>query len=124
MKIYLASRFRTVKQTNDFAKELREQGHTIVSTWHDTEAIMLPLPKPEIGRASSTSFQIARKDLSEIISCDALIVLSQDCEATPGGLWFEAGYALGIQKPVYIVGPRFNVFCHLLLDWYSGGFAD
>lgn len=119
MRIYIASRFRTIQATHDFADTLRAAGHEVVSTWHAAEAVNRPLPKPATDRMSDTAIAIATRDLREIDGCDAVIVLTTDCEATPGGLWFEAGYAKGQGKAVYVHGPRWNVFGHLLPDWES-----
>jgi nucleoside 2-deoxyribosyltransferase len=117
MKIYLAGRFHTSQAINLFADQLQREGHEVVSTWHRTEALNRPLPEPKKGAIDGPSAMIAVRELVEIETADALIVMSADCEWTPGGLWFEMGYASGLKKKVYVYGPRQNIFCHLVEDW-------
>ncbi len=112
MKIYLASRFSNNSIVNAKANELSLLGHEIISTWHSTEALNpVPLDSPSFA---ANSHNAALRDLAEIDMSDAVLLITERCEAVPGGLWFEAGYALGGGKRVFIDGPRINAFCYLL----------
>lgn len=115
MKIYLASRFRNYEILRVLAADLEKEGHAVVSTWHVTEA-------PSPVAKDDPSYQdhcivAALRDLKEIQSCDALLLITEGCEAVPGGMWYEAGYAKGIGKAVYIKGPHINIFCGLCSEW-------
>jgi nucleoside 2-deoxyribosyltransferase len=115
MKIYLASRFSNHEKLNDLATTLAAEGHTVVSTWHRTEAPS-PVPRDHTDYLDN-SVRAAERDLREIAESDALILLTENCEAIPGGMWFEAGYAKALGKACLIQGPRINIFCHLCSEW-------
>ena len=83
MKIYLASRFSNHEKLNDLATTLAAEGHTVVSTWHRTEA---PSPvRRDHPDYLDNSVRAAERDLREIAESDALILLTENCEAIPGG---------------------------------------
>jgi nucleoside 2-deoxyribosyltransferase len=111
MKFYIASRFKTVGAVNELADDLDSMGHDVVSTWHRTEALA-PLALDDPGRPAHLR-SAAIRDIAEIDQSDALVILTEGCEQTPGGLWVEVGYALGRRKRVFVVGPQINVFCYL-----------
>ncbi len=115
MKIYLASRFRNHEYLNEFAASLCAEGHEVVSTWHAIEAPN-PFTKDDPDYQDK-SIAAAMRDLREIDAADALILITYGCEAVPGGLWYEAGYAKGTGKAVHIKGPRINIFCSLCAEW-------
>lgn len=101
MKVYIATRFRTRPAALLYAAKLQAQGHEVVSRWlfntieeHDKRLVALD-------------------DLEDVRRCDELHVLSTDCELTPGGLWYEMGYAAALGKRVRVIGPAINVFCLL-----------
>jgi len=102
MMVYIASRFRNksgVKQLTAKFLTAKPPIHAIQS-WPD---------EPEDNRPGFS----AKCDLEEIQSADAVIVWTEDCELVPGGMHFEAGYALGLGKRVIQIGPRVNIFYHL-----------
>lgn len=57
---------------------------------------------------------IAARNLDDLTSADVVIVLTEGCKQTTGGMWVECGYALGADKLTYILGPYANSFSHLL----------
>ena len=111
LRIYLASRFRTLPAVLALKEKLTAAGHRIVSTWHDRDAIN-PVP-PDSPEYQATAVGSALRDKREIRDSDLLLILTNDCEATPGGLWFEMGFAHASGIAVVFYGPRINVFCHL-----------
>lgn len=104
-KIYIASRGRNQQMCRDLARLLDEMGHGIVSSWIDVDL--------EEESDKSIWPEIAQKDLNEIDQCDILVLMTEGCEAVPGGMWYEAGYAHAKGKKVIVIGPRHNVFCTL-----------
>lgn len=77
-------------------------GHTVTSRWLDEK--------------DGTDLQIAAIiDIDDLRSSDAVIVFTEDSSVgyTTGGRHVELGFALAIHKPICIVGPRENVFCHM-----------
>lgn len=57
----------------------------------------------------------ATDDFGDVIRADMLIAFTEEPRSTNsrGGRHVELGIALGAGKPIYLVGPRENVFCHL-----------
>ena len=108
MTIYIASRFRNREAVKALAARLHELGIETTQTW----------PEIDFGVGNGDGYvpdaeqKAAIRDLAEMDLADALIVYTFDCEQTPGGLHFEAGYAFGKGIPVVVIGPRVNVFYH------------
>lgn len=98
MKIYIASRFKNKEWVRSWAKDLPER-YEVVSTWHNLE-----------DSADGTRAEAAMRDLRELDLCDAVVVITHGCEAVPGGMHFEAGYAYGKGKQIYLIGPAVNIF--------------
>jgi hypothetical protein len=66
-----------------------------------------------------TESKLAEMDLNQIDSVQTVVVLTEGCEQTPGGMNFEAGYAWGQFKHLVVVGPRVNIFYHQKsVEWY------
>jgi len=113
MKIYLASRFRTAATVRALAGKLREAGHIITSTWHDIEATPAGLvPYSDPGHEDHARLA-ALRDIDQIQAADVFVILTEDCEKTPGGLWFEMGVAYDKCMPCFVLGPKINIFCYL-----------
>jgi nucleoside 2-deoxyribosyltransferase len=100
MIIYIASRFRNKPLVREAGKRLEKAGIETLHTW--TEEVEGYAPE-----------DAADRDLLEIEQSDGILVLTDDCEMVPGGMHFEAGYALGRKKQVHLVGPKVNIFYHL-----------
>ena len=100
MKFYLAGSFSSQSMLLAIMYLLQAMGHEVTSHW-----------LIQTGNAPNPTR--AKMDLSDIDVADAVIVFTS-IPSTTGGLWVELGYALGIGKPVYLCGPRSNVFAHLV----------
>ncbi len=114
MNFYLASRTQHKQAIVLIGKLLVALGHEIVSTWHTEDS--------KIKRAQQTDHysmddplvnQAVVRALAEIEKTDVLLVYTVGSELSAGGLFFEAGYALGKGKQVYVFGPHVNIFCTL-----------
>jgi nucleoside 2-deoxyribosyltransferase len=110
MKIYLAARYGRKQEIADRARELEAVGVMITSRWHDKPFEPYPRdatnPDPEMIRA-------ALDDLRDIDRADALLVFTDPGAVLGGGHHWEAGYAYGQNKIIYLLGPRQTVFYHL-----------
>lgn len=100
MKLYIAGAAQALCQ--DVAAALTAAGHKIVSTWL-TRTFMPTNNYPEYCRAD-----IAVMDVKEVQLADALVLLSS-ITPVPGGKFVEAGVAIGLSKPVYVLGHRENM---------------
>jgi len=66
------------------------------------------------GEEGLTRSEISSLDLVDVKEADCFIIMSYP-RGTPkpgGGRWVEFGYALGLGKRCFVVGPYENVFCH------------
>lgn len=103
MKVYLANKYENKHHMRDAATLLRSKGIEVTSTWID---------EPQ---RSGTNKDWAFQDLLEISQADCLVFFSESpTEPTlRGGRHVEYGYALGIRKPIIVVGPKENIFHNL-----------
>ncbi len=103
MKVYIASHDQTYAQ--ELAIHLKSLGHAIVSEWvfHATE-----FGKPH---TDAECRRIADGDLSDVERCDVLVLIG-GTEKRSGGKFIEAGYAMGMGKPVWVLGRRENTMLH------------
>ena len=102
MKIYIASRFKNKPIIPAVVERLKEWGHDVVSRWHTVE--------DEPWTVEEAVFF----DLEDLNNADALLLYTEDCQAVPGGMHFELGYAYAKGKPCYLLGPSVHIFCRLL----------
>jgi len=109
MKIYLAARYGRRLEMVGYAADLESIGAEVVSTWidghHET--------RPNIDEDATPEEKAiwAREDLYDVARCDVLVAFTERAgTSSRGGRHVETGYALGLGKPVCIVGPIENVF--------------
>lgn len=93
--------------------ELEVNGHEVTARWvngnHEWEGQNDDyIPEGEAAR-------YAMEDLADIDGADLLIAFTEEPDSgfSRGGRHVEMGYALGKGVPIWIVGPRENVFANL-----------
>lgn len=100
MRFYIASHCKML------AVELRDKlnrlGISVTSSWIDSEFM------PTDHYTESECTQIAESNFNDIKSSDALILISGP-DKYSGGKFVEAGYAMALGKPVFVVGHRENM---------------
>jgi hypothetical protein len=100
MKPYIASRFKNKDLVKEVAKHLFDVGVATTQRW----------PNEAEG---CTPVEAATRDIEDMDESNCLMLLTEGCESVPGGMHFEMGYTYAQGKPVYVVGPKVHVFCHL-----------
>ena len=102
MKVYLASSYSRREELIEYRGMLNRAGVVVTSTWLDGEE-----NKDEASRIS-----YARQDLADVDKADMLILFteSRDTPMLRGGKMVEAGYAIGRNKTVIVVGPAQCIF--------------
>jgi nucleoside 2-deoxyribosyltransferase len=119
LNVYLAGMFFTKALRKIQAAELRENGIGVTSRWMD-EAVPHTVSMADVPDAYHA--ETAEADLEDIHNADILVsFVPTDSELTQvsvatasrGGRHVELGYALALGKPIYVVGPKENVFHHL-----------
>lgn len=100
MKVYVASHCRWAAE--HIAEVLCEHGIVVISTWHT-----MPF-HPTEHHAQNERQEIAEIDACEVISADALVLVAGP-DKYSGGKFVEAGIAIGLGKPVVVIGRRENM---------------
>lgn len=99
MKIYIASSILAFDRAKVFAAEISERGHTVVSTWHASES----LGPTDDALSEAQREQIARIDIDEVLSADAVLFLAHKYGR---GSLVESGIAIGARIPVVALGNK------------------
>jgi hypothetical protein len=106
LSAYVAASFPRRHEAEAIASALRSAGIRVTARWID-------LAKEQgSGYAEHPRFtkqEMADHDLEDIVGVDFVVVLTGDTE-TKGGRHSEVGIALALKKPVFLVGPREQVF--------------
>ena len=110
VKLYVASRFRNKEWIRSWIADLPKR-YKVVSTWHNLE-----------DADDGSRVEAAKRDLREIDDCDAVVVITYQCEVVPGGMHFEAGYAYAKGKKIYLIGNPVNIFYDLVAEQPGYGF--
>ena len=108
---YVASRFKNRELVTAFSAKLLTKKPPIhcIQSWSVPGSVM----------DQWTEAACAEQDVQEILSVPRVIVLTENCELTPGGMNFETGFAYAKGKRVIVVGPRVHVFHYLpQIEWY------
>lgn len=105
--VYLANNFGAQSEMRELRERLKQYGIKVTSTWIDIQ------PDDPIRE---NKLKCCNNDLHDLFWADALIYFAEPYQGNPGlGKHVELGYALGLDKPIYIVrGPnqRDSVFYH------------
>jgi len=122
VKIYLAARFSRRDELQHYALTLALLGHQVTSRWH-AAATQHRISDEQLAAATASlddlrlGRQYAREDVADVAAAELLIAFTEAPRSVSsrGGRHVEYGLALALCKPVWIVGPRENVF-HSLAD--------
>ena len=97
--VYISSHDKAAAQS--LAKFINESGYIVVSTWHDDP----DGPKLDLSDVRGWDRR-AKRNRSQIDNADATVLIACP-EGTPpptGGKFVEAGFALGLGRPVIVFG--------------------
>lgn len=103
MKIYIAARYPRMREMMIRAKELRDMGHSVTSTWVDGA---------EIGQNEQFAAMMDVRDLKRAECCLSFTEPHGSANAG-GGRHVEFGMAITLGLFNVIVGEREQVFHHL-----------
>jgi len=109
MRVYLASQYKRRDELRQYREQLEEVGVIVTSNWLNETS---PLDGKLTNEREDFYVHTANVDIQDIESADALVLFSEDpLTGVPrGGRHFETGYAHALEMPVYVVGPKENVF--------------
>lgn len=108
---YLAAPWAEREQARAARQKLIDAGYNVNSRWLDFEK---DAGDDGLSISKETLQQEAIHDLEDVSHADALILLNTQARGEEtSGKAVEFGFAMGLLKPVLIVGNRTNVFHHL-----------
>jgi len=128
MNVYLASRYSRRLELCGYRDQLQRMGHTVTSRWlngsHQISRDGVPINDDGEALIESTRLtpeaaalreQFALDDLEDIERADVLIAFSElpRSTASRGGRHVEFGYALAINRIIWVVGTPENLFHYL-----------
>lgn len=106
MKVYLCAAWQRQAVLRGYRDRLVAAGVEVTASWLD---LLGPLPAtPAEERAA------ALLDLRDLVCADEVIAFTETPSAgyLTGGRHVEFGYALAVDKPIWLIGPPENVFHH------------
>lgn len=103
MKFYIAA------ADQEWARKARAQlhkiGHEVIARWIDD-----PLFGTDAGRSEEHKAEYAGKDEEDVRACDVLLCHNDLANPGLGGRHTEVGIAIGMHKPVHLIGRKSNIF--------------
>lgn len=115
LQIFLSARYSRREELKRIREALQNERYVVVSRWLDTDwneterdAIYSSAAPPERRE------EYAHTDLEDVRACDVFIAFTEEPRSSSrGGRHVETGIAIGLCKPIIVVGPRENIFYHL-----------
>lgn len=107
---YIAARYERKHEMREFASQLQQIGILVTSSWlHEPDYT----PDELLHLSSAVMRGYAEDDLRDIASASVFIYFTEETPSIRGGRHVECGYAMGLKKPILVVGKPENIFCHL-----------
>ena len=106
MKLFIASHSQTHAKT--LQTQLEQHGHEVVARWITTDS------KFGHGLDAYTDQErtaLAAMDEADVRAADALILIAEpEGRTVPGGKHVEMGIAIALEKPIFVLGRKENIF--------------
>ena len=112
MKVYTAGRYSRRDEIAEYARILRANGIEVTSRWLEEKGSLTG----NMGDNTDEFYiETANVDIEDVKLADAVIFWAEDplVGVPRGGRHVEYGYALGTNKPIYVIGPKENVFHYI-----------
>jgi nucleoside 2-deoxyribosyltransferase len=111
-RVYIAGLFDSQERLRVQRDAMIAMGYIVTSSWLEES--------PDTAFTTDKWADYAERDLAEVEDSHFIVVDTLD--VTPrGGREVEMGYAMALNKPVFVVGPMRNVFHHIadevFADW-------
>ena len=113
--IYLAARYSRRPEVSGYGAALRALGYVVTSRWHDGESHQAS--EDDLLRTGGRGWNFASEDLADIDVAGLVVSFTEpprELNRNRGGRHVEFGYALARRKELWLVGPRENVFHHIV----------
>jgi nucleoside 2-deoxyribosyltransferase len=123
MKVYLAAQYARRDELRQYKSVLNTLGVEVTSRWLEEKE---PL-NSQMGQHSEEFYvETATIDLEDVEKADAVIFFSENplVGVVRGGRHVEFGYAMKADKPIYVIGPKENVFHYIGRVYHFDTFYD
>ena len=112
MRVYLAAPYSEKELMKSYAERLRVAGIGVTSSWIEEPHA----PKTQLHELSPVEHRrYAKRDLSDIDDADKLILFTDPTKAViRAGRYVEFGFALALNKPIWVVGMEYENIFHYL----------
>jgi len=109
VRIYLAARYSRNSEMREVAAYIRARGDEVTSRWINGSHEIGDHPSDEARRV------LAEEDYEDLVRADAVLCFSEEPRSnnSRGGRHVEFGLALALNKPLFVIGPKENVFHYL-----------
>jgi len=110
LKVYIASRYSRRHEMQQYAQDLRADGYIVTSRW------ILGAHEASDALNDAERERFAKEDWDDLVGSQFLVTFSEDNTSIKdpgqcrGGRHVELGIALAIGMPVFLIGPRENIF--------------
>ena len=121
--VYLASMYQRRDEMCIYADILNRNGFYVTSRWLQEQE---PVDSQMGDHSDEFYYQTSEDDLEDVADADFVIFFAETPETgtTRGGRHVEFGYALALNIPVIVVGPKENVFHYNDLVAHFDSFED
>lgn len=104
--IYVASRFMHQEQSKKIRDQLVAAGFDVTSRWLEEE------PSLESSLTDERRRELADMDVHDVKRAHCLVLYNPDdvAKVGTGGCHYECGIAAGMGMPIFVLGPKSNIF--------------
>jgi len=109
MRLYLAAAFSRRAELQAYAAQLRQDGHTVTSRWHEGERHQAS-EEDLLGDDQTLAIRLASQDWDDLERAELLIAFTDGQQHRHGARHAEFGLALGLHMVCWVCGPREHVY--------------
>jgi len=108
--VYISASFDDAEAAERVAKTMRAHAVEVTSTWHKPPLTAWKSGTSAIG---GNGEEIAARCLTEMLHSDWIVALAGGKPSTAGGTHTELGFAIGIKRPIIMIGSPTSPFHYL-----------
>lgn len=120
-KVYLAGRFDRQHEFRRYRDELVDVGIEVTADWLDNHGDAERIASGQEHYSDLELGDFAASDLHDVRKADLLVAFTEspDIGSSSGGRHIETGFALALDMPIIVVGPRENVFHKMTIEHHG-----
>ena len=111
--IYVAARYDIRERLlHTVVRPLNAAGHRVTSRWISADENSPVLDADDLSTDLAAGITPGTECLDDIRQADVIAIFT-DAPSSTGGYHVELGYALGLGRPIVVIGPTPNIFYSL-----------